>query len=98
MQFLPATWADYGLDADGNGTADIHNPVVRVLFNIASRFFGSPEEGAAGSVYLATSPEVEGKTGGYYEDRKPVTSHPLSYDQEALDRLWRVSEKYVGLA
>jgi NAD(P)-dependent dehydrogenase (short-subunit alcohol dehydrogenase family) len=79
-------------------SSDIRNPVVRVLFNIAKRFFNSPEEGAEGSVYLATSPEIEGKTGGYYEARKLVKSNPISYDQEALERLWRTSEKYVGLA
>lgn len=27
MQFLPATWAAYGVDADGDGTADIYNPI-----------------------------------------------------------------------
>jgi NAD(P)-dependent dehydrogenase (short-subunit alcohol dehydrogenase family) len=78
-------------------SADIRNPVVRVLFNIAKRFFNSPEEGAEGSVYLATSPEVERETGGYYEAKKLVKSNPISYDQEALDRLWRTSEKYLGL-
>lgn len=26
MQFLPSTWAAYGLDADGSGTADINDP------------------------------------------------------------------------
>ncbi|MCW2715592.1 MAG: Lytic transglycosylase catalytic, partial [Frankiales bacterium] len=26
MQFLPSTWAAYGLDGDGDGTADIMNP------------------------------------------------------------------------
>jgi NAD(P)-dependent dehydrogenase (short-subunit alcohol dehydrogenase family) len=25
-------------------------------------------------------------------------TNPVTYDQEALDRLWRTSEKYVGLA
>ena len=26
MQFLPETWADYGMDGDGDGAADIHDP------------------------------------------------------------------------
>lgn len=78
--------------------ADIRNPVIRILFNMAKQFFKTPEEGAQGTVYLATSPEVEGKTGGYYEDMRLVASNPISYDQEAIERLWRTSEKYVGLA
>jgi NAD(P)-dependent dehydrogenase (short-subunit alcohol dehydrogenase family) len=103
---LATRWQDRGVTVNAvhpgviktGLSADIRNPVVRVLFNIARNFFSSPEEGAEGSVYLATSPEVEGKTGGYYEARKLVTSNPISYDQEALDRLWRTSEKYLGLA
>jgi soluble lytic murein transglycosylase-like protein len=30
MQFLPATWAHYGADGDGDGTADVMNPVDAV--------------------------------------------------------------------
>ena len=73
------------------------NRILRGLFKMVQHFFKSPEKGAEGSVYLATSPEVEGKTGGFYVDKKPVKSNPISYDQEALTRLWRTSEKYVGL-
>ncbi|CAN5796320.1 hypothetical protein BH24ACT3_BH24ACT3_12620 [soil metagenome] len=27
MQFLPATWRAYGVDADGDGRTDVHDPV-----------------------------------------------------------------------
>jgi membrane-bound lytic murein transglycosylase B len=27
MQFLPATWAAYGVDGDGDGSTDVMNPV-----------------------------------------------------------------------
>ncbi len=30
MQFLPATWAAYGVDGDGDGVADVMNPVDAV--------------------------------------------------------------------
>jgi Transglycosylase SLT domain len=30
MQFMPATWSAYGLDGDGDGTADIMNPLDAV--------------------------------------------------------------------
>jgi peptidoglycan hydrolase CwlO-like protein len=30
MQFMPATWAAYGVDADGDGDRDIHDPVDAV--------------------------------------------------------------------
>jgi NAD(P)-dependent dehydrogenase (short-subunit alcohol dehydrogenase family) len=54
------------------------------------------EEGAQTSVYLATSPEVEGVTGRYFVKCKAVPSSPASLDQEAARRLWQVSEELTG--
>ncbi|WP_137122956.1 peptidoglycan DD-metalloendopeptidase family protein [Segeticoccus rhizosphaerae] len=31
MQFMPATWASYGVDGDGDGRADIHNDADSVM-------------------------------------------------------------------
>lgn len=56
-----------------------------------------PEEGAETSIYLASSPEVEGVTGKYYSDKKAVRSSPESYDADAAARLWAVSEELTGL-
>jgi len=64
---------------------------------LASLFMRSPEEGAKTSVYLASSPEVEGVTGKYYEDCRPKPSSPESYDQGAAARLWELSERMTGL-
>jgi retinol dehydrogenase-14 len=67
------------------------------LFHLLGRpFLKSPAEGAATSVYLASSPEVEGVTGRYFADCKDVPSSPASYDEEAQQRLWAVSEQMVG--
>lgn len=57
-----------------------------------------PEEGALTSIYLASSPEVEGVTGKYFSKRKPKRSSKASYDREAWQRLWKVSEELTGLA
>lgn len=62
------------------------------------RFFGrTPEEGAQTSIYLAASPEVEGVTGKYFVDCKPVRSDPASYDQTVAERLWEISAEMTGL-
>jgi NAD(P)-dependent dehydrogenase (short-subunit alcohol dehydrogenase family) len=54
---------------------------------------GAPvSEGARNSVYLASSPEVDGVTGRYYVDRRPARSAPVSYDREVQKRLWDLSE------
>jgi NAD(P)-dependent dehydrogenase (short-subunit alcohol dehydrogenase family) len=52
----------------------------------------SPEQGADNTVYLASSPEVEGVTGEYYVKRERSLSSPLSYDEGVAQRLWEVSE------
>jgi NAD(P)-dependent dehydrogenase (short-subunit alcohol dehydrogenase family) len=57
----------------------------------------SVEEGAETTIYLATSPEVEGVTGRYFYKKQPIESAPLSYDEEVQRRLWEVSESLVGL-
>ncbi len=64
-------------------------------------FFGkglTPAEGARTSIYLASSPEVEGVTGGYFAREKTVRSDPGTYDEAAARRLWQISAGLVGLA
>lgn len=57
-----------------------------------------PEAGARTSIYLATSPEVEGVTGRYFVKCRPVTSSPRSRDRDTAERLWRLSEELTGQA
>jgi hypothetical protein len=57
----------------------------------------SPARGAAMSIYLASSQEVEGVTGQYFANRKPKRSNKLSYNTAATSRLWQVSAALVGL-
>ena len=52
-------------------------------------------EGAETSVYLASSPEVEGMTGRYFKDSRAVRSSPASYDEAAQERLWALSEELL---
>lgn len=65
----------------------------------AKRIMGaSPARGARTSLYLATSPEVEGVSGQYFVQRKPAQSSRVSYDSTLAGRLWRVSAELSGLA
>jgi retinol dehydrogenase-12 len=52
----------------------------------------SPEAGAQTSIYLASSLEVEGVTGKYFQKMKVVESSPASRDEDAARRLWDISE------
>jgi NAD(P)-dependent dehydrogenase (short-subunit alcohol dehydrogenase family) len=67
------------------------------LESIARLIGANPAKGAEASLYLATSPEVEGVAGKYFIKKKAVPSSPASYDREAAQRLWEISEELAGL-
>lgn len=57
----------------------------------------SPQQGAETTLYLATSPEVEGITGKYFDQKKAVESSKISQDEETARRLWEISLELTGL-
>jgi NAD(P)-dependent dehydrogenase (short-subunit alcohol dehydrogenase family) len=65
---------------------------------VIQRIGQPPLDGAQTSIYLATSPEVEGVTGKYFADCKQVRSSTYSYDLGAAKRLWKVSAQLTGLS
>ncbi|NCP86513.1 MAG: short-chain dehydrogenase [Anaerolineae bacterium CG_4_9_14_3_um_filter_57_17] len=56
----------------------------------------STEQGAATSVYLATSPEVAKVTGKYFAESRPAPVVPQALDLETQQRLWKISETWTG--
>jgi NAD(P)-dependent dehydrogenase (short-subunit alcohol dehydrogenase family) len=74
------------------------SPVFKALFGLAARLARTPEKGAETVVYLASSPEAEGASGGYYFDRKLARTSPAAQDTHAAERLWELSERLVGIA
>jgi NAD(P)-dependent dehydrogenase (short-subunit alcohol dehydrogenase family) len=66
------------------------------LGNISRLFLISPQRGARTSVYLSSSPEVEGVTGKYFEQEREKRSSDVSYDPALAERLWDASEKMVA--
>ncbi len=64
----------------------------------AELFAITPEEGAKTTIYLASSPEVEGRTGLYFVKQKPAASSPESVDDATARMLWDQSAKLTGLA
>ncbi len=58
----------------------------------------SPERGAETPVYLASSPAVEGKSGGYYDQCAPKTPSPEAQDDAAARRLWEESARIAGVS
>ncbi len=54
------------------------------------------EEGAETPIYLASSPEVKSVNGKYYVDKEQTRSSDASYNKEAWERLWNLSEEMTN--
>ncbi|MBP8196390.1 MAG: SDR family oxidoreductase [Deltaproteobacteria bacterium] len=67
------------------------------LVKLGAPFLRTPEKGAATTVFLAQSPEVEGVTGEYFADCKSIQPSLEARDQLVAKRLWQVSEQLTGL-
>ena len=72
--------------------------VLGTVLPMILRLRPGPEAGARTSVYLASSPEVAGVSGGYFVNCKPAEPGALAKDTQAAARLWALSEDLVGLA
>lgn len=71
--------------------------LTRVLYRASNLFLSvAPEKGAQTSIYLATSPEVDGVTGQYFDNKKPKRANPIAYDEAAQERPWNLSENLVS--
>jgi NAD(P)-dependent dehydrogenase (short-subunit alcohol dehydrogenase family) len=86
-----------GLTSTGFGR---NNPgllmtIMGVVIPLIAR---SPEKGAATSVYLASSPEVQCTTGEYFVDSKVAQTAPQAADMAVARRLWDVSAEMVHLS
>lgn len=82
-----------GVVATGFGSNG--GPLLRLGLKLARPFFRTAEDGAKTTVYLATSPAVEGVTGKYFADSREKRPEPQAQDDTTAGRLWQVSEELV---
>jgi NAD(P)-dependent dehydrogenase (short-subunit alcohol dehydrogenase family) len=80
------------------GITRVDGGVVGLLMRIQDHFAITPEQGAQTVVYLASSPDVEGVTGQYFEKCKAVPSSPASHNETTARQLWQISEQLTGIA
>ncbi|MGN6634286.1 MAG: SDR family oxidoreductase [Oryzihumus sp.] len=85
-----------GVVRTGFGREDPSFP-YRALLPLVRPFLLSPERGAQTSVYLASSPEVEGVSGKYFVKKQERRSSRASYDTQVARRLWDVSAELTGV-
>ena len=81
--------SDFGRGGDVSRLAELAYPMIRVMAK-------TPEQGARTQVYVASAPELEGVTGGYWANSAPATPSAAARDDAAAARLWEVSERLVS--
>jgi retinol dehydrogenase 12 len=57
----------------------------------------TPEQGAYPSLHMATSPEVAGLNGQFFNKTKFVQTRPVTHDEALQERLWALSLQQLGL-
>ncbi|MDP2578102.1 MAG: SDR family oxidoreductase [Candidatus Palauibacterales bacterium] len=72
-------------------------PLIWLFFLVMKPLLLSPAKGAATTVYLATSPEVERVSGKYFVKQVPQPTAARTYTEETARRLWEISEKLTDL-
>ena len=65
----------------------------RILLVLWKPMMWSVEKAAATSIWLATSPEVEGKTGGFYGNKRELKVKQRLVSPESQQHIWNYCEK-----
>jgi NAD(P)-dependent dehydrogenase (short-subunit alcohol dehydrogenase family) len=79
------------------GFGHTYRGVLSAAMMLVRPFLITPEKGARTSVFLASSPEVEGVTGKYFDKCKEKRPSAAALDEGAPERLWAISEEMTGL-
>lgn len=70
---------------------------IRPVYILLRPFTISPKKGSETSVYLATSPEVEGISGKYFDKKRESRSSRVSLEEEPQELLWKMSADLTGI-
>lgn len=67
-----------------------------LAWKVIRPFLIAPSDGAATSLHLATSPDVEGVSGLYFARRRPVPVSAAARDEALQERVWASSLRQIG--
>jgi NAD(P)-dependent dehydrogenase (short-subunit alcohol dehydrogenase family) len=70
---------------------------TKMVFESFGSAMSSVEEGAEATIALATSLDLDGVTGRYFDGKREARADAQAYEPEARRRLWELSEGLVGL-
>jgi NAD(P)-dependent dehydrogenase (short-subunit alcohol dehydrogenase family) len=80
-------------------TVNVLHPASLMDTKMVRESFGSAwttvEEGAEATLRLATSPDLDGVSGRYFDGLRQASAHAQAYQPEARKRLWELSNELV---
>lgn len=80
-----------------NFGSGLDKPLFKFLMFIASPLTITSEEGAQTSIYLASSPEVKGKSGLYFVKKRPQRPSKEALSDYNAKQLWEISHQLTDL-
>ncbi|MFM8409512.1 MAG: SDR family NAD(P)-dependent oxidoreductase [Alphaproteobacteria bacterium] len=83
--------------AVATGLGKNNGRIARGLIALLKPFFRTPESGAETSIHLAASPEVAGRSGGYWARCRERSPSAAALDAGAARRLWDLSASLTGI-
>lgn len=81
----------------GTSFAEAGGTFSKLFYRWFTFMMKTPAEGAKTTVYLASSPEVEGVSGKYFSNCKAIMPSKEARDVSVAKRLWELSEKLTGI-
>ncbi|MGA7324250.1 MAG: SDR family oxidoreductase [Rhodomicrobium sp.] len=72
--------------------------IAGLVWTAIKPFIITPEQGALNSLYVATSPEIEGVSGAFFVDQRQGRVNPIAEDPAIASGLWSQSEALVETA
>jgi NAD(P)-dependent dehydrogenase (short-subunit alcohol dehydrogenase family) len=100
---LARRWKDLGITSNALNPGNVRSRITRNNWflnalhrsPIARMVIMSEADGARTSLHVATSPDLEGVTGRYFDKGREARASKASADEEAARRLWEVSQRLV---
>lgn len=71
--------------------------VAGLILRGIKRWWASPEQGAAGPVHLAVSPDIAALSGAYFDERRRAPLQAVAEDRALARALWERTAELAGL-
>lgn len=68
-----------------------------ILYPLMKLITKTSEQGAESAIYLASSPDVKGKTGLYFSNSKPAKVNQKNFSDENRKAIWKYCEEITGI-